>query len=195
MCSGPRHGNQFTYALLAHRSVRPKRLSRDEALGELTKRFFSSHGPATLRDFAWWSGLTIADGTRGMEINRGTSSVVDGVTYWTVGRRAKVSPIFRPTSFLLPIYDEYMVAYRDRKAVPRASSTVASKGGVAVIFQHAVVINGQIAGTWRTARKNDGVIVTVVPTRKLTRQEQGALRAEAARYGQFLDAPVSLSLP
>ena len=58
ICSGPTRGSQFTYALLAERAPDARRLTRDEALGELSRRFFRSHGPATIRDFVWWSGLT-----------------------------------------------------------------------------------------------------------------------------------------
>jgi hypothetical protein len=192
MCSGPRQGNKSTYALLAARAPTRKRFSRDEALAELTGRFFSSHGPATLRDFAWWSGLTMADGRRGLEVNRGQSTVIDGLSYWTVGEQENaLAP--RTGTWLLPIYDEYLVAYRDRKAVPHASSTVASKAGPAVIFQHAVVIDGQIAGTWKTLRRGEGVEVRVVPTRKLSRAEREALTTEGERYGRFLEAEVTLS--
>ena len=67
ICSGPFRGKQSTYALLARRAADPTRLSRDEALAELTGRYFRSHGPATIRDFVWWSGLTIADAKRGLE--------------------------------------------------------------------------------------------------------------------------------
>src|SRR5262245_29999042 len=69
MCSGAYRDKQLTYALLAKRAPRPKRLSRDEALATLTRRFFASHGPATVRDFVWWSGLTTADTKRGLEMN------------------------------------------------------------------------------------------------------------------------------
>ena len=68
ICSGPRRGKQFTYALLAERAPRARVLPRDEALGELTRRYFTSHGPATLRDYVWWSGLTMKDARRGVEI-------------------------------------------------------------------------------------------------------------------------------
>src|SRR6185369_4462037 len=57
ICSGPRLGKQFTYALLEERVPPGKTLTREEALAELTRRYFSSHGPATLQDFVWWSGL------------------------------------------------------------------------------------------------------------------------------------------
>ena len=86
ICSGPRRGKQFTYALLSERAPSPRRLERDEALAELSRRFFSSHGPATIRDFVWWSGLTTADAKRGLEIIKARSESADGITYWTAGQ-------------------------------------------------------------------------------------------------------------
>ncbi len=75
ICSGPRRGKQFTYALLDERAPRAIRLTRDEALAELTTRFFRSHGPATIRDFVWWSGLTTADSKRGLDVVRARPAV------------------------------------------------------------------------------------------------------------------------
>src|SRR5688500_17522208 len=112
VCSGPRRGKKFTYALLAERAPDAPRLSRDEALAALTRRFFKSHGPATVRDFVWWSGLTTADARRGLEINTARREEIDGRIYWTIG-----PPPLAATRdhrvHLLPIYDEYIVAYRD----------------------------------------------------------------------------------
>ena len=85
ICSGPRRGKEFTYAQLAARAPNARRLPRDEALAELTARYFRSHGPATIRDFVWWSGLKTTDAKRGLEINRAKPDIVDGTTYWTIG--------------------------------------------------------------------------------------------------------------
>ena len=93
ICSGAYRGKQLTYALLAERAPRSRRLSRDAALAELTRRFFTSHAPATQRDFAWWSGLSIADAKRGLEINRARQAVIDGRTYWSIGARRRAGGV------------------------------------------------------------------------------------------------------
>jgi hypothetical protein len=157
-------------------------LPRDEALAELTRRFFQSHAPATIRDFVWWSGLSTADAKRGLDMNGAKPRVVDGLTYWTLGGPGAGS---RPRAgvHLLPVYDEYVVAYRDREAVPHVAT-----------FHHTLVIAGQIAGTWRAVRKERGVIVDVAALRRLSASERRSLGATAIRYGRFLDAPVSLSV-
>src|SRR5438309_1389889 len=116
ICSGPRRGKQFTYALLDERCPKAATpvLSRDEALAELTSRYFRSHGPASLRDFAWWSGLTVADAKKGVALCEGRlgSRAVDGKQHWLDPSRVRAS-LAKPVVHLLPNYDEYLIAYKD----------------------------------------------------------------------------------
>jgi len=193
ICSGPCRGKQFTYALLAERTPAAHRLSRDEALATLARRYFTSHGPATIRDFVWWSGLTTADAKRGLEVNRAQREEVDGRAYWILGR-TRASRKQGPIVHLLPVYDEYLVAYRDRDAVPHGPSVIKSRSRGPATFQHALVIAGQVAGTWKTARDTSRLVVDVIPLRRLTALERRALADEAKRYGTFLQLPVSLSI-
>jgi len=67
VCSGGRQGKQFTYTLLDERVPATKPLDKQEALAALAERYFTSHGPATLQDYVWWSGLTVADAKTGLE--------------------------------------------------------------------------------------------------------------------------------
>ena len=193
ICSGPRRGKDQTYAQLAARAPNAKRLPRDEALAELTSRFFRSHGPATMRDFVWWSGLTTADTKRGLEMNRAKSVAVDGCTYWTVGNAGRPGKS-GANAHLLPIYDEYLVSYRDRYAVPHGPTVVKSRSRGSVTFQHALVIAGQVAGTWRMPKTADGVAIDVVPLRTLTKLERSQVEEAGKRYGRFIGAPVTVSI-
>ena len=193
VCSGPRRDKQFTYALLAERAPRAARLSRDEALAELTRRYFRSHGPATVRDFVWWSGLTTADAKRGLEVVAARRDVAGDLTYWSLGEAPLRTARQRATR-LLPVYDEYLVAYRDREAVPHGPPTIASRTSGPVTFQHALIVAGQVAGTWRTARTAHSQSVNVIPLRRLTEPERRGIAEAVARYQRFLDAPVTLSI-
>jgi len=193
ICSGPRRGRQFTYALIAERAPGTPRLSRDEALATLSRRFFRSHGPATVRDFVWWSGLATPDAKRGLEINKARREEVGGRTYWTIGpdrRDATRDHLVH----LFPIYDEYLVAYRDREAVPHGPSVITSASRASVTFQHALVIEGQVAGTWRIARQPRAVFIEVVPLRPMTVPGGRALAEAVKRYERFLGAPVNWSM-
>jgi hypothetical protein len=187
ICSGPRRGKQLTYALLADRAPNARGLPRDEAIAELTRRYFRSHGPATIRDFVWWSGLKASDAKRGLEMNRARSHDVDGLRYWTLGRAARSVSGRKTTVHLLPVYDEYLVAYRDHQAVPRPPYVLGS-------FQHALVIAGKVAGTWRTIPGAKGLVVDVTTLRPLTGGQRRALAQAVTRYRRFLGVPVSLSI-
>ena len=187
ICSGPRRGKQSTYALLADRAPTARSRPRDEALAELTKRYFRSHGPATVRDFVWWSGLTTGGAKRGLEMIRARQREEDGLKYWTVGRDQRSAPRSKSSLHLLPIYDEFLVAYRDLRAVPRPAYLMGN-------FQHALVIGGQVVGTWRTMSGTNGTVVTVRPLRQLSRAETGAVAHLVVRYGRFLGVAVSMSV-
>jgi winged helix DNA-binding protein len=185
ICSGPRRGKDGTYALLDARAPRARTLPRDEALAELTGRYLRSHGPATVRDFAWWSGLAVADVRRGLDIVRARGETIDGIVYWSATRSRRSDP---PAGVhLLPIYDEYFVAYRDLSAVPRDSA----RWG---ILPQAVVSKGQVAGAWKARLDGDRVVVEVRSSRRLTGAERHALARAAERYGRFLEMPASVRL-
>lgn len=193
ICSGRRRERQFTYALLAERAPTARRMSRDEALATLGERFFRSHGPATIRDFAWWSGLTTADGKRATEMIRATREMIDGLSYWTIGSSPHASAR-KHNVHLLPIYDEYLVAYRDRKAVPHGPSKIASSSNDSVTFQHTFVIAGQVAGTWRLTRSAKGIAIRATALRRLNSAERSALTAAVQRFEQFLGLRVTFSI-
>lgn len=180
MCSGPRRGKQFTYGLVARRAPHARQLPRDEALAELATRFFQSHGPATVRDFGWWSGLAMADARRGLEMIRARPTAADGLTYWSLGGSRRIRPAQGRVD-LLPIYDEYLVAYRDRVAVPHIGYTFGT-------FSHPIVIDGQVAGTWRPRNGRDGVTLDFKTRRRLSPARRAALERAFARYRRFVAA-------
>jgi hypothetical protein len=181
LCSGPRRGKQFTYALIRERAPKARLLDRDQALNELARRFFTSHGPATIRDFVWWSSLSTADARRGVDMIKAKSFEHGGLTYWTCGP-ARATPPPKMAVHLLPIYDEYVIAYRDRVAVPHGRG-FASFGALA----HALSINGEIAGMWTTDRTTG---VHVQPWRTLSSAEWKAIEREVERLGHYWETRV-----
>jgi hypothetical protein len=194
ICSGPRRGKQFTYALVDRRAPGALRLGADQALETLVVRFFRSHGPATARDFSWWSGLRISDATRVLQHLRAASREIDGLRYWWIESDSTPAAAERAIVHLLPIYDEYAVAYRDRTLVPHGAPTAAGGPLRGVVFQHALVVDGLIAGTWRVEAGAKGPAVDVYPVRRLTAAERTGIADAAARYGRFLGAPVRLRI-
>jgi DNA glycosylase AlkZ-like len=197
ICSGPRRGKQFTYALLDERAPDAMTLARDEALAELTRRYFTSHGPATVRDYAWWSGLSIRDARAGIASVTPAllQETIDDRTYWFVesSARTRAATSSASTAWLLPNYDEYMIAYKDRDPVVHLSQAASGKGFGSEIFSHLLVIDGLLAGTWRRTPNKGDIVVKVTTYTKLSRVAKEAVAAAAERYGRFVNQPVSLS--
>jgi hypothetical protein len=194
ICSGARRGKQSTYALLDERVPRATNLTRDEALAELTRRYFSSRGPATIRDYVWWSGLTVREAKAGLDMVRPAlvRRTIGQRTYWFVASRSPAPPA--SSTYLLPNYDELLIAYKDRgPALGLPPSTAVSLEGRDA-FAHPLVIDGDLAGVWRRTLKTDSVLVETVPYRHLTPANTRALAAAAERYGRFMNTPVTLSV-
>jgi len=179
-------GKQFTYALLEERVPQVKKMERDEALVELTKRYFTSRGPATLKDFAVWSGLTMADVKRGIEMLKPKleHEVIDGQTYWFVESSlpAKAS---LTSAHLLPIYDEYVMGYKDRSAMLGALERDKFDAG-SIAFDNLIVIDGMLVGSWKRTLSKREVSIETNFNARLTKAEQKAVTAGAAQFGKFL---------
>ncbi|MFZ5896229.1 MAG: winged helix DNA-binding domain-containing protein [Myxococcota bacterium] len=193
ICSGPRRGKQFTYALLDERAPKAKPLAREAALAELTRRYFESHGPATAHDFAWWSGLNVSDAKRGVELlgKKLSQASLDGKTYVfsepNFARRTTKSEVW-----LLPNYDEYMVAYKDRGealAVAQQSKDFARER---VLFLNIVVRDGLVVGSFRRANTKQKLTLEVALLDRFDAEAIAALERAAERYASFLDLPLEL---
>ncbi len=191
--SGPRRGKQFTYGLFDERVAATPAVDRDEALHDLARRYFATRGPATVHDFAWWSGLTVADAKRGVE--SAASFLVrethDGVAYWHA--RASRTPRSTRVAHLLPNFDEYFVGFRNRSAIAERLRGVFPDRRVDALMGHVVCIDGQIVGGWRrTLGKTAAVeLRLLVP---LTTPEHRLVRAAVERFGRFLQLPLRVLL-
>jgi hypothetical protein len=186
ICSGAKMGTQFTYALFDERAS-PKTMDREEALAELTRRFFTSRGPATIYDFAWWSGLSVADAKKGIEMvkRKFKKEIIDGKEYFF-----RISPSFKDektlTAWLLPNYDEYVISYKDRtESIDKKHLPVILKERNAV-FTNSILINGKIEGIWQRAIKNNSVTVKTRIFSTLSKAKQKLLTRAASRYCKFL---------
>ncbi|HWS85863.1 MAG TPA: winged helix DNA-binding domain-containing protein [Pyrinomonadaceae bacterium] len=188
-CYAARRGKQFTFALLEEWAPPGKRLSREEALAELAGRYFRSHGPATLEDFVWWSSLTTTDARAGLEtVRKGLRrEVFDGRTYWLASSTVSADDA-RPLAHLLPAFDEYTVAYKDRAVVLHPSHARRPDAATAVLGP-TVIVDGRAVGTWKRSLKRGSVVIETNLWTTLKRTERDALEAAAQRYGEFLGLP------
>ena len=177
VCSGALRGKQFTYALLDERVPAGKTLDRDEVLAEITRRYFTSHGPATVQDFVWWSGLTTTDARRGIALcgeQLTTLNLADAI-YLSGSSTVRADAV---SASLLPAFDEYNVAYKNRES-PTLGPTV--------------VVNGRIIGTWTATIDHKSVLVRVTSTSPLKQPEKLAIAKAAGRYGSYLEVPARVA--
>jgi hypothetical protein len=187
LCFGARAGKQPTFALLDEWVPEAKSIPRDEALAKLAMRYFTGHGPATLQDFVWWAGLTLADARAGLGAVASQLGCEDvgGQEYYFAQELPAALPDPRK-AFLLPPFDEYLVAYRDRSASldPLHSSLVVPGGNG--IFHPIVVIDGRVVGTWKRAFKKDTVAMTFSSFTSWSDEHARSITAAAERYGWFV---------
>lgn len=192
ICFGPMEGRQQTFVLLDEWVPRSGPVARETALGQLALRYFASHGPATLQDFAWWSGLTAADARSGIaaagpDLHRETAG---GLVSWRADA-VQSRPPASPFAVLLPAYDEYILGYRDRThAIDRRDlGRVRLVNGLAL----PILVDGRVRGTWRRTFKKDAVRISLRFLDPPDGDEQLATVAAAERYGRFVGRPVEIA--
>lgn len=196
ICSGARRGKQFTYALLDERVPQTGTFTREEALAALAQRYFTSHGPATMQDFVWWSGLPVADAKAALSMvtSQLLHEVVDEQTYWFSPSNPPEIDVAQ-TAHLLPNFDEYTVGYTDRSAVFDMSLAHKLDARSNSLLSYIMVLDGQVVGTWkRTIQKNE---VSITPNlfTPLNETATRAFTAAATRYGAFLQLSVHIAFP
>ena len=186
--SGPLRGRQHTYALLDERAPAAAPVARDEALARLALRFFTSHGPATVRHFAWWSNLSLRDCAAGLAAVRDglASDIIDGTEWFGFADPAPRAPV--RGALLLPEYDEALVGVKELGLLDRPRTRKAWTDR----FLRPLLIDGQPVGTWRRLMGRKVLIETNLFAR-LDAGQAAKLELAARRYGAFLGQSVMLA--
>jgi hypothetical protein len=187
ICSGPMHGKQHTYSAFNDRVPPERGPVGDDALTELARRYFTTRGPATVQDLAWWSGLTAADARRALVLANAelSSRVADGRTYWFA---EATIPKVVPRVALVQCYDEVIISYRQSRDLLQTTTAAFSVPGHHDGFAHVVLLDGQLLGHWRVVRSRGRSVVEtrlVDPPGAAVRR---ALSDEIGRYLDFVDA-------
>lgn len=194
ICFGPLKGKQQTFALLDDWIPQTDRaFERNQALAELAKRYFASHGPATLQDFVWWSGLKMTEARSGIEAiePQFRKETVDEKTYWMpLDTHTDAPP---QDVYLLPGFDEYLLGYTDRSAVLEAQYAKRICPGGNGMFSPTVVRNGQVIGTWKRVLKKNAAAMTACAFTQFGKGERDAIVTAMEHYGQFMQMPVSIA--
>lgn len=194
ICSGSMQGKKQTFALLTERVPIKNSLTKDEALALLAKKYFTCHGPATLSDFVWWSGLPVTNARKALEMNKSElfSETIGNETYWFA------EPVFQPSPpsdsvYLLPAFDEYLISYKNRSAaitIDHHKKAVSNNG----IFRPIIVVNGQISGLWKRTIKKDLVLIELDHFRPHSKKEECLILKAAESFGHFSGKNTELKL-
>lgn len=195
LVSGPMRGRQQTYALVEERAPDARSRSRDESLAELTRRYFTSRGPATARDFRWWSSLLAADIRRGLEMVAADleSFTVDGRTYW-MGRAPVPERPDPPAGHLLQPYDEYFVSYSESRSVADLGALAGATGDDASPYFHVAIAGGRAVGRWRRLRLPGGAFqVELAGEAPEDEGISAAIEDARLRLERFAGAPITLA--
>jgi hypothetical protein len=184
ICSGKSKNKKLTYALLNERVPSPKLISHDEALAKLAVKYFSSHGPATIADFSWWSGLSLTEAKKAAEMCRKEFTVekIESSEYWYSPNIA--SAHYTQSPVLLPAFDEFIISYKDRSAVipQNISKKIISNNG---IFWPVILLDGKIAGLWSRVNGNKEILIKTEFFGKLPAKSASLLKEALETYSHF----------
>jgi hypothetical protein len=186
LCLGPPQRKTQTFVLLDEWVKQPTVLDRSEALAELAVRYFRSHGPATERDFSWWSSLTLADAREGLA---SVASLlqhrrVDGVDYYLSPDLPESPPAAGVR--LLPGFDEYLLGYTDRTVALAEEHSPLVFPGKNGMFLPTIVVDGAVAGVWKRTRSSGRVAFDLQPFSPISSRATKSVRAAAEEYAAFL---------
>lgn len=186
ICSGPIQNNKQTYALMPKRVSQKQTITREEALAKLANTYFRSHSPATLHDFAWWSGLSVTDARKALELVKASfiSETINSTTYWFSPDVANI-PSKPAGPCLLPAFDEFIISYKDRTAAllsEHHQKAISDNG----LFRPMVVTDGKVTGLWKRTIKKDSVIIEAEFFETPAFNNIPLLQKAAKKYGSFL---------
>lgn len=175
-------------------SVPDKNWTRDEAIVELARRYFTSRGPSMMQDFVHWSGLLISEARMALSELKSEllEDTINGKSCW-LSSKTPIIAKDAPTLYLLPGFDEYLLGYKDRSDVlePQYANRICPGGNG--VFMPTIVSNGQVVGIWKRTIKKGSVIVAAQPFTSLTDAEQAAFAIAAQTYANYLDMPMTMS--
>jgi hypothetical protein len=198
-CIAPNVGNEQTFVLLDDWVPDPHRLDRDEALATITLRYFRSHGPATRKDFAGWTGLSMADVRQGLAmVAESVGRVdVDGVEMHASravleGVAAGRSDTPAATWWALPGFDEYLLGFKERSLMLEPEHLAAVIPGGNGVFQATLVQSGRVVATWKRTKRTTKTLVDVVPLTRTTAAKRQAASAAFDAYGRFIGRPLEI---
>ena len=200
VCGGPPRDGRHTYVLLDEHLPADDVFDRDAALHQLAFRFIRGHGPATAADLSWWSGLTLGDARRGLRAAALATADIDGRTYYFDHENVDHAQFDQDDEsglagvFLLPNYDEYLIAFARRDDVYPDGWQPPEDPRRNPIFSNVVLDAGRVVGSWRRTVRSTTVLVQITPLVALTPRQRRAIDQAAQGYADFVDRGLELRI-
>ncbi|GAA2480118.1 winged helix DNA-binding domain-containing protein [Terrabacter carboxydivorans] len=193
LCQGPLIGKQPSFVLLDSWVPHSRKPSREEALATVAERYVRSHGPVTERDLAGWllKPLGLAREALALVGDRLVREEVDGST-WLTHVEARGVPDGPGGVHLLPQWDEFLLGYKSREVTLPSEHVAKVVPGRNMVFRPTLVVDGEVAGTWRRAQRRHRVVVEVTPFAALPARRWREIERAASAYGSFLDVEVDV---
>lgn len=191
LCMGPREGKQQTFVLLDEWVPKTREVHKDEALAMLATTYFTSHGPATVHDFAWWAGITLSDARKGADAVQSqlASFKVNDQIFWQGASDVPEASHAASSVYLLPGFDEHLLGYKDRTAVLKAEYAPHIIPGNNGVFMPTIVIDGQVAGIWKRTVKKKGLEMEFHLFAPHQGREDEIVEC-GRKYGEFMGRPL-----
>ncbi|GGN62901.1 hypothetical protein GCM10010112_21590 [Actinoplanes lobatus] len=185
----PNEGSEQTFVLLDEWAPKRNSPSREEALAILAHRYFRSHGPTTVKDFAGWTGLTVTDARAGVAAAELVAVDVEGVEMWADPAVLDAGPV--TGWWALPGFDEYLLGFKDRSMMATADQLARVVPGANGVFQSTLVRDGRVMATWKRTLGKSAVTVAVQP---LTEFDIEEARPALERFAAFVDLPLRITV-
>ena len=163
-------------------------------LTALAERYFDGHGPASIRDFCWWAGVATREARAAVEDST-LLRPMDGpeVEMWEVDRKTATGPQppLQTDARLLSPFDEYLLGYKDRRAVlDPANAKLVNRGGG--MMKAALLLGGRVAGVWAHSETAAGIRINLQPFRPFSRGERDSIEEAAERYARYRGTDVEI---
>jgi hypothetical protein len=193
LCHGFHNDKQATYVLLDEWVPKSKMLDQEEALAEIALRYFSSHGPATVQDFVWWTGLKISDAKRALESVKHQLLAIEaeGTTFWSSAELPDSVPA--KSVHLLPGFDEYMLGYTNRGLMVPQDHMGKIVPGNNGMFMPTIVIDGQVKGLWKRSFIKDKAKIDLTAFAKFTKGNIDQINLLARKYGRYIGKDILIN--
>jgi len=193
LCQGPLIGRQPSFVLIDAWVPLSRRPSREEAMAMVAERYVRSHGPVTEKDLAGWINKPLG-------FTREALGLVDG----RVEREEHDGEVWlshvdaRPATgaagvHLLPQWDEFLLGFKSRHLTLPPQHVAKVVPGRNMVFKPTLVIDGEVAGTWRRTHKAKHVRLEVSSFRPLSPARWREVERAAAAYGDFLGSTVDVA--